>query len=96
MFVGPHYLSKISDVTLKRGLVNTVTATYPMTWHKMGDKAIAPNAAPAKQKLTFRYNVSNKDGKVLESAERTIEVSCRKIAVNAPTAGDGVTVNPAN
>ena len=96
VFVGPHYLSKINDITLKRGLVNTVTATYPMTWHKMGDKAIAPNAAPAKQKLTFRYNVSNKDGKVLESAERNIEVSCRKIEVNAPTAGNGMTVNPAN
>jgi hypothetical protein len=96
VFVGPHYLSKIHDVTLKRGLVNTVTATYPMTWQKMGDKAVAPNASPAKQKMTFRYNVSNKDGKVLESAERAIEVSCRKIEVNAPTAGDGMTVNPAN
>ena len=96
VFVGPHYLSKIHDITLKRGLVNTVTAAYPMTWQKMGDKAIAPNTAPAKQKLTFRYNVSNKDGKVLESAERTIEVTCKKIKVNAPTAGDGMTVNPAN
>jgi hypothetical protein len=96
VFVGPHYLSKINDITLKRGLVNTVTATYPMTWQKMGDKAVAPNTAPAKQKLTFRYSVSNKDGKVLESAERTVEVSCRKIEVNAPTAGNGMTVNPAN
>jgi hypothetical protein len=96
VFVGPHYLSKINDITLKRGVVGTATATYPMTWHKMGDKAVAPNAAPAKQKLIFSYNVSNEDGKVLESAERTIEVSCSKIAVNAPTAGDGMTVNPAN
>jgi hypothetical protein len=96
VFVGPHYLSKVNDIALKDGLVSTVTATYPMTWQKMGDKAIAPNAAPAKQKLTFRYNVSNKDGKVLESAERTIEVSCRKIAVNAQTAGNGMTTNPAN
>jgi hypothetical protein len=96
VFVGPHYLSAINDITLKRGVVGTVTATYPMIWHKMGDKAVAPNAAPAKQKLTFRYNVANEDGKVLESAERTIEVSCSKIAVNAPTAGGGMTVNPAN
>jgi hypothetical protein len=96
VFVGPHYISKIHDITLKRGPVNTVTATYPMTWQKMGDKAVAPNAGPAKQKMTFRYNVSNKDGKVLESAERTIEVSCRPIKVDVPTAGDGMTVNPAN
>lgn len=96
MFWGPHYFSKVEDILKAEAAVSTVTATYPMTWHKMGDKAIAPNAAPAKQKLTFRFNVSDKDGKLLESAERTIEVGCKKIKANAPTAGDGVTVNPVN
>ena len=72
------------------------TATYKMDWHKMGGLTTAPNAEPKKQKLTFHFNISDKDGKLLKSVEETVEVSCKKIKVNAPTAGDGMTVNPAN
>lgn len=96
IFMGDHYLSPVRDLDFPKKGSHTVIATYAISWHKMGDKAAAPNQQPAKQELSFRFNVSNKDGKVLESAERTIDISCRKIAANAPTAGGGMTVNPAN
>jgi hypothetical protein len=67
-----------------------------MNWHPMGGLATAPNAAPKKQTLTFRFNISNKDGKVLKSVEETIEVSCKKIKVAVPMANDEMTVAPAN
>ena len=94
LFVGPHYLSNITTLNFQAKGNRNVTGTYTMDWHPKGGLTIAPNAEPAKQKLTFHFNVADKDGKVLDSAEKTVEVSCRKIKVNAPTAGDGMTVNP--
>jgi len=70
--------------------------TYKMDWHQMGGLAITPNKEPKPQTLSFKFNVSNKDGKVLESVEKTVQVSCRKIKVNAPVAGDGMTIAPGN
>lgn len=96
LFVGPHYLSNITTLNYPDKGHRNVTGTYPIEWHKAGGFTVDPNAAPAKQTLTFRFNVADKDGKVLESAEKTIEVSCRKIKVNAPTAGNGMTINPTN
>jgi hypothetical protein len=96
LFVGPHYLTSITTLNFQAEGSRSVTATYTMDWHKVGGFTTAPNAEPKKQKLTFRFNVANKDGKLLDSAEETVEVSCKKIKVNAPTAGDGMTVNPAN
>jgi hypothetical protein len=96
IFVGPHYLSAITTLDLQAAGSRNATATYKMDWHQMGGFATAPNAEPKKQKLTFRFNISDKDGKLLNSTEETVEVSCKKIKVNAPTAGDGMTVNPAN
>jgi hypothetical protein len=96
IFVGPHYLSALTTLNLQAAGSRNVTATYKMDWHKMGGLAIAPNAEPKKQKLTFHFNISDKEGKLLKSVEETVEVSCKKIKVNAPTAGDGMTVNPAN
>ena len=54
------------------------------------------NAPPAKQKLTFYLHVSNVANKLVRSAEETIEVSCKKIAVAVPAFADGVKVQPAN
>lgn len=96
LFVGPHYLSNITTLNYPDKGHRNVTGTYPIEWQKAGGFTVDPNAAPAKQTLSFRFNVADKDGKVLESAEKTIEVSCRKIKVNAPTAGNGMTVNPTN
>ena len=96
IFVGPHYLSALTTLNLQAAGSRNATATYKMDWHKMGGFTTQPNAEPRKQKLTFHFNISDKDGKLLESVEETVEVSCKKIKVNAPTAGDGMTVNPAN
>jgi hypothetical protein len=96
LFIGPHYLSAITTLNFQAEGSRNVTGTYKMDWHKMSGLTTAPNAEPKKQKLTFRFNVANKDGKLLESVEETVEVSCRKIKVNAPTAGDGMTVAPSN
>jgi len=96
IFVGPHYLSTVTPHAFKKSGGQSVTGTYHMDWQPKGGLTISPTQVPVKQTLTFHLNVSNKDGKVLESAERTIEVSCRKIKVNAPTAGNGMTINPAD
>lgn len=97
LFVGPYYLSAITPLQLDAGDSRNMSATYKMDWrHKNDALAVAPNIEPKKQKMTFRFNISNQAGKVVKSVEKTIEVSCRKIKVNAPTAGDGKTVNPAN
>jgi hypothetical protein len=96
ILVGPHYLSALTTLNLQAAGSRNVTSTYKMDWHKMGGLTTAPNAEPKKQTLTFHFNISDKDGKLLESVEETVEVSCKKIKVNAPTAGNGMTVNPAN
>jgi hypothetical protein len=83
-------------VDLQAAGSRNMTATYKMDWHPMGGLAAAPDAEPKKQTLTFRFNISNKDGKVLKSVEETVEVSCKKIKVAVPTANDEMTVAPAN
>ncbi len=94
--VGPHYLSPITEIKMTKAGNRNMVGTYKMNWHQMGGLAIAPNTEPKKQTLSFRFNVSNKDGKVLESVEKTIQVSCKKIEVNAPVAGDGMAIAPTN
>ena len=96
LFVGPHYLSAITTLNLQAEGSRNVTATYDMDWHKMGGYTTQPSAEPKKQKLTFHFNVADKDGKLRQSAEETVEVSCKKIKVAVPTVGDEMTVKPAN
>jgi hypothetical protein len=96
IFVGPYYLSPITEIAMAKAGNRNMTGTYKIDWDKMGGLTTGASAEPKKQLLSFKFNVSNKDGKVLESAEKTVEVSCKKIKVNAPTAGDGMTTAPAN
>jgi len=96
IFAGPYYLSPITEIKMAKAGNRNMVGTYMMKWHEMGGKAIAPDAEPKKQSLTFKFNVSNKDGKVLESVEKSIQVSCGKIKVNAPTVDGGMTVAPSN
>jgi hypothetical protein len=96
LFVGPHYLSAITTLNFQAKGSRNVVATYDMNWHKMGGFTTAQNAEPKKQKLTFRFNVADKDGKLRKSVEETVEVSCKKIKVAVPTVGDEVTVTPTN
>ena len=96
LFVGPHYLSAITTLNFQAEGSRNVVGTYKMDWHPMGGLTTAPNAEPKKQKLTFHFNIANKDGKLLESVEETVEVSCKKIKVAVPTVGDEMTVAPTN
>jgi hypothetical protein len=96
LFVGPHYLSAITTLNFQGKGSRNVNATYEMNWHPKGGFTTQPNAEPAKQKLTFRFNVADKDGKLRKSVEETVEVSCKKIKVGVPTVGDEMTVAPAN
>ena len=66
LFVGPHYLSNITVLNFQDKGHRNVVGTYNMDWHQMGGFATQPNAEPKKQKLTFRFNVADKDGKLLE------------------------------
>jgi len=96
LFVGPHYLSAITTLNFQAEGSRNVTGTYNIDWHKMGGFATQPNVEPKKQKLTFHFNVANKDGKLLKSVEETVEISCKKIKVAVSTVGDEMTVTPAN
>jgi hypothetical protein len=96
LFVGPHYLSAITTLNFQGKGSRNVNATYEMNWHPKGGFTTQPNAEPAKQKLTFHFNVADKDGKLRKSVEETVEVSCKKIKVAVPTVGDEMTVKPAN
>jgi hypothetical protein len=96
IFVGPYYLSPITEIAMTKAGNRNMTGTYKIDWDKMGGLTTGTSAEPKKQLLSFKFNVSNKDGKVLDSAEKSIEVSCKKIKSNAPTAGDGMTTAPAN
>ena len=94
IFVGPHHLSAITDLNYTKAGNRNVNATYKMNWSQTGGFTTAPNQEPKRQDLTFRFNISDKNGKVVETAEERVQVSCRKIKSNAPTAGGGMTVNP--
>lgn len=96
LFVGPHYLSNITILNFQAEGSRNVTGTYTIDWQKMGGLTTVPNQEPKKQKRTFHFNIADKDGKLLDSAEETVEVSCRKIKVNVPTVGDEMSVAPSN
>lgn len=96
IFVGPHYLSNIAAINFQAAGSRNVTATYPMNWQQMGGLTTAPNSEPKKQKLTLRFNIADNGGELWGSAVKTVEVSCRKIKSNAPTAGNEMTVTPSN
>jgi hypothetical protein len=96
LFVGPHYLSAITTLDFQGKGNRTAVSTYEMNWHPMGGLTTQADAEPAKQKLTFHFNVADKDGKLRKSVEETVEVSCKKIKVAVPTAGDEMTTVPAN
>jgi hypothetical protein len=97
LFVGPHYLSAITDLNFTKAGNRNMTATYKIKWKsKAGGFTTAPSGAPGKQDLTFRFNVADRNGKLLESSQERVEVSCRKIRVAAPTSGSDMTVSPAN
>ena len=97
IFVGPHYLSAITDLNYTKAGNRNIDASYKIKWQQqIGGLTTAPNQEPKKQDLTFRFNISNENGRVIETVEERVQVSCRKIKSNAPTASGDMTINPAN
>ena len=79
IFMGPYFLTPITKLDFKAAGTRTVVAEYPVKWGNAGAKASGPGLK--KQQVTLRLNVANPDGKVLESAERTVELACRPTRV---------------
>jgi hypothetical protein len=97
IFMGPHYLSVVTELNFpKAGGTRNVIGTYPIKWHQLGGLAAQANTKPADQKLAFRFNISGADGKLVESMEKTVTVSCNKLKPNDAAVGGGMTVTPAN
>jgi len=96
IFMGPHYLSAITELDISRDGRRNVIGSYPIKWHQVGGLAAQANTKPADQKLAFRFNISDADGKLVESMEKTIKVSCNKIKPNDAAVGGGMSVAPAN
>lgn len=93
IFMGPHYLSAITPLHLSYAGSRNVTATYPVKWKEIGGLTTTSAPKPKKQKLTFRFNISDLDGKLLKSVAKTLDVVCNKIEVNMPA---GLSGNPGN
>ena len=79
IFMGPYFLTPITKLDFKVAGTRTIVAEYPVKWGNTGAKASGPGLK--KQQVTLRMNVANADGKVLESAERTVELACRPTRV---------------
>ncbi|NJM91310.1 MAG: hypothetical protein HC861_00240 [Rhodospirillaceae bacterium] len=96
IFMGPHYLSAMTELDISRDGSRNVIGTYPIKWHQVGGLAAQANTKPADQKLAFRFNISDRDGKLVESMEKTVTVSCKKIKPNDAAVGGEMAVTPAN
>ena len=96
IFMGPHYLSAVTALDISRDGSRNVIGTYPIKWHQLGGLAAQANTKPADQKLAFRFNISDLDGKLVESMEKTVMVSCSKIKPTGTAVDGGMTVAPAN
>jgi hypothetical protein len=96
IFVGPHYLSALTPLSLKTEGSRTVNATYRINWSKTGGFTTEGNGAPKRQKLTFKFNIADKTGKLLQSTNDTVDVSCREIKTAVPKSTGGVKLDPSN
>jgi hypothetical protein len=96
IFMGPHYLSAVTELNISRDATRNVIGAYPIKWHQVGGLAAEANTKPADQKLAFRFNISDQDGKLVKSMEKTVKVSCSKIKPNDAAVGGDMTVAPAN
>ncbi|MGH6705842.1 MAG: hypothetical protein ACREB1_03440, partial [Sphingomicrobium sp.] len=79
IFMGPYFLTPITKLDFKAAGTRNIVATYPVKWDNTGAKTSGPGLK--RQRVTLRMNVANDEGKVLESAEQTIELACRPTRV---------------
>lgn len=79
IFMGPYFLTPVTDLDFKAAGTRTIVAEYPVKWGSAGAKASGPGLK--KQQVKLRMNVTNADGKIIESAERVVELTCRPTRV---------------
>jgi hypothetical protein len=91
IFMGPHYLSALTSLHFSYADSRNMTATYPLKWKEIGGLTTTSDPKPKKQKLTFHFNISNLDGKLIKSIKKVVDVSCTKIEAEAPV---GLTGSP--
>lgn len=91
IFMGPHYLSAITPLNFSYAGSRNMTATYPVKWKEIGGLTTTSDPKPKKQKLTFHFNISNLDGKLIKSVKKVVDVSCTRIEAEAPV---GMTGSP--
>ena len=96
LFAGTHYLSALTPLSFKAEGGRNVTASYKMNWTKAGGFTLEANDEPRKQKLTFRFNIADTTGKLLQSSVETVDVSCREIQTAVPKTSGSVKIDPSN
>ena len=96
IFVGPHWLSRRKNVkiTSSSGGNRNVTATYPINWASDIDESLSAGQSQRKRKrLTFKFNLVNKQGRLDKSVSKTIVVKCKKPRPgNTDEAADELTI----
>jgi hypothetical protein len=80
IFMGPYFLTPLEKLDFKAAGTRTLTAEYPVKW---GDNAGTKISEPGlkKQSVTLRVNVTNANGKVLESDSQTVQLACKATRV---------------
>lgn len=83
VFFGPHFLSPVTDLAFPDAGQRTIIADYPVKWGNSGGKA---TRGLMQQLVSLKMNVANDEGKVLETIDRGIPLSCRPTRTPAPPA----------
>lgn len=80
LFIGPHWLSRKTDIKLHKAGGRSIVATYPIKWNKGIGNSLSAGASkkPKTQTLTFKMNVATTAHKQLGSTSKTIKVTCKK------------------
>jgi hypothetical protein len=79
VFFGPYFLSPVTDLAFSEAGQRTVLGDYPVKW---GDRDAKATKGSMAQLVLLKMNVANESGKVLESIDRGIQLSCKPARAN--------------
>lgn len=77
IFVGPQWLSGKKDYKFDGAQSMNHIATYTLKWGGNINNLGANTGAPYRQDLTFKFNVTNRKSKLIETVSRDIRVTCK-------------------
>ena len=79
IFVGPRWLSRKTRIKFQSAKGRYVSGVYTINWSRSGQNSISVGGnKPSRQTLTFKFNVANTAGKLINSAPKTMKVVCKK------------------